>query len=55
MSLDFGSILLSTLLISCPLILLATGGILNTRAGIANFGFDGMMCAGASLYCLVIS
>lgn len=55
MTLDIGSILLSTLLISCPLILLSTGGILNTRAGIANFGFDGIMCAGASLYCLIIA
>lgn len=55
MSLNITEILLSTLLISCPLILLATGGILNTKVGIANFGFDGIMCAGASLYCLIIS
>lgn len=55
MNIDISNILVSTLLLSCPLILLSTGGILNTRAGIANFGFDGIMCAGASLYCLIIS
>ncbi|MDQ7982924.1 MAG: hypothetical protein REH79_01725 [Spiroplasma sp.] len=55
MSLNIIEVLLSTLLISCPLILLATGGILNTKVGIANFGFDGIMCVGASLYCLIIS
>lgn len=55
MDINVTNILVSTLLFSCPLILLSTGGILNTRAGIANFGFDGIMCAGASLYCLIIS
>lgn len=55
MDLNITNILVSTLLLASPLILLSTGGILNTRAGIANFGFDGIMCAGASLYCLIIS
>ena len=55
LNLSITGILISTLLFACPLIILATAGILNTRAGIANFGFDGIMCAGASLYCLIIS
>lgn len=55
MSLNIVNILIGTVLIACPLILISTGGILNTRAGIANFGFDGIMAAGASLYCLIVS
>ncbi|MGL5268351.1 MAG: ABC transporter permease subunit [Spiroplasma sp.] len=55
MNVDILNVLVSALVLACPLILLSTGGILNTRAGIANFGFDGIMCAGASLYCLIIS
>lgn len=38
MLLSFSTILVNTLLFACPLLLLCTGGILNTRAGIVNFG-----------------
>lgn len=55
MNLNIIDILINALLISCPLILLASGCILNTRAGMVNFAFDGIMCVGASLYCLIIS
>lgn len=55
MSINMVNILISSILLACPLILLSTGGILNTRAGVTNFGFDGIMCAGASFYCLIVS
>ncbi len=55
MILSFSTILVNTLLFACPLLLLCTGGILNTRAGIVNFGFDGIMCTGAAFYCIIIS
>lgn len=55
MELNFSAILVSTLLFSCPLVILATAGILNTRAGIANLSLDGMMATGAGLYCLIVS
>lgn len=49
------TILVNTLLFACPLLLLCTGGILNTRAGIVNLGFDGIMCIGATFYCIIVS
>lgn len=55
MVLSISTILVNTLLFACPLLLLCTGGILNTRAGIVNFGFDGIMCTGAAFYCVIIS
>ncbi|WP_342261275.1 ABC transporter permease subunit [Spiroplasma endosymbiont of Notiophilus biguttatus] len=55
MILSFSTILVNTLLFACPLLLLCTGGILNTRSGIVNFGFDGIMCTGAATYCIIIS
>lgn len=55
MTLSFSTILVNTLLFACPLLLLCTGGILNTRAGIVNFGFDGIMCTGAAFYCIIIT
>lgn len=55
MTLSFSIILVNTLLFACPLLLLCTGGILNTRAGVVNFGFDGIMCTGAAFYCIIIS
>lgn len=55
MTLSFSTILVNTLLFACPMLLLCTGGILNTRAGIVNFGFDGIMCTGAAFYCIIIT
>lgn len=55
MMLSLSTILVNTLLFACPLLLLCTSGILNTRAGVVNFGFDGIMCTGATFYCIIIS
>lgn len=55
MTSSLSMILFNTLLFACPLLLLCTGGILNTRAGIVNFGFDGIMSTGAAFYCITVS
>lgn len=52
---DFNTIALCSLAFASPLIILTTAGVLNTKAGIANFGFDGIMCLGASIYSLIVS
>ncbi|WP_308149835.1 hypothetical protein [Spiroplasma sp. AdecLV25b] len=52
---SYSTVLINTLLFACPLLLLCTGGILNTRAGIVNLGFDGIMCVGATFYCIIVS
>lgn len=51
----YATVLVNTLLFACPILLLCTGGILNTRAGIVNLGFDGIMCVGAAFYCIIVS
>ncbi|WP_375317726.1 ABC transporter permease subunit [Spiroplasma endosymbiont of Virgichneumon dumeticola] len=52
---SYSTVLINTILFACPLLLLCTGGILNTRAGIVNLGFDGIMCVGATFYCIIVS